>query len=637
MNKRKLISTILCISLSSGLYAPAVYAQDDSGKIDLYEAFSSKADKMKNEVGSRIYKWSMHLPDDGIIYKSEQANFFNMSTNSYQANIQLQVNKNKDDTTIEELLYKMQNTPKDRFFAYYDDKEYAMSIEKDDSGQKFIRIIKANQFYDYYMVNEAAQEFSDYIENRIYVSNGYTYNLTVSMRGQFYRQHEEMFDKLVSSFKLSFDENNPYIKELSDSVSATREYKNASYGWKMTMSPYWRVEGTPNARTQNFSPVYTDEELNMNASKDNKNNNDNEFKVPEGVTVSLVSSAGKDETAAAWAQKEIDVLKNNYNNKIYQVISSKEKNLGGFNAYDLVIKNNSVTSAPYIMHNLYVLGNGYKYLVTATMKEEKYNDENKRNEFENMLNSFTLDKSCISKYLGAIASADSVLDVNAAKELKMNKYDFATVLTKGWNISRNGYDFNYGYAQDYYAKFYIGGYGPDYRGDVSNNEYVGAIDPVSNMRLDMTAGLNANEISEIVKQNTDQVSKNDEVRLGLAKVKIQSAEYNGAQIYYIEKEYDIDAILAFVKSDSTKKYDFERLQNQYEYIIKVGKDTFTENITLPAANATSENKLKIAAVWLNTSVNKSNYGKFNLSWKEHKLEEFSNDNMKGAPVPEKQN
>lgn len=633
MSKKKLICTVLCICLSSGLYAPAVYAADGSGNIDLYEAFSSKADKMKNEVGSRIYKWSMHLPDDGVIYKSEQANFFNMSTSSYQANIQLQVNKNKEDTTLEEMLYQMQNSPKDNYIMYNDDKQYAMNIATDESGHKYIRIIKANQFYDYYMVNEAAQEFSDYIENRIYIANGYVYNLTVSMKGEFYKQHEEMFDKLTASFKVSFDENNSYIKELSDSVSTTREYKNTSYGWKMTMSPYWRVNGIPNARIQNFSPVYTDEELNMSTSKDNKS--DQEFKVPEGVSVSLISSAGKDETAAKWAQKELEDLKNNYNDKILEVVSSKGSFIGNFNTYDVVIKNKSVTSDPYIVHNLYIVGNGYKYLAAATMKEEKYDNAVKRNEFESMLSSFTLDKSCISKYLGEIVSAESILDTNASKELKMNKYDFATAVTKEWNTSRDAN--NNGYYQDYYDKYMYMPYGSDYRGDVSNNEYVGAVDPVSNMHVDMTAGLNSNEINEIVKQKTNELQKNDEIRLGLAKVKIQSAEYNGAEVYYIEKEYDLDAILAFVKSDNTKKYDFERLQNQYQYIVKVGKDTFTENITLPVANVTSENKLKAEAVWQNTSINKNNYSKANLSWKEHTLEEFNEDSMKGTAVPEEQN
>lgn len=618
MNKKKIMCAILCAFLCLGLHNSVVYGQDDSGKVDLYEAFSGKADNMKTEVGSRIFKWSIHLPDDGTIYKSQQLNAFNLSTSSYQSNIQLRVEKNKENTTLEEVLYKMENSHD----KYSDEKEYAMNISSDEYGHRFIRVIKTNQMYDYYMVNEAAQESSDYTENRIYIANGYVYNLTVRMKGEFYKQHKEMFEKLVSSFKVSFDENNPYIKELSDSVSTAREYKNTSYGWKMTLSPYWRVDGVPNSRIQKFSPLYTDEQLNMDAGKNNKP--DSEFKVPEGITVNLVSSASSGETSAKWAQREIDVMKSNYDSRIYEIMSSKEGFQGLSDAYDLVIRNKTVTNAPYITHNLYVVGNGYKYLVTATMKEEKYNDAKRKAEFENMMASFVLDKNLMSRYLGEIEDGNSVLNTRLSKELKMNKYDFAASVTKGWNILRNGNGddaYNDSYIDDYMGPEVE--YGTDLKGDTSNSEYVGAIDPISGMRVDMTAGLNSGEIDEIVKQDVKALSENDEVRLGLAKVKIKSAEYNGAQIYYIEKEYDPDAIFAFVKEDKTKKYDFESLKNQYEYVVKSGKDTFMQNITVSASNATKENKLKAEGIWESTSVNNKAYGEVNLSWKDHSIDEFS--------------
>jgi hypothetical protein len=90
------------------------------------------------------------------------------------------------------------------------------------------------------------------------------------MNGKFYEEHEEMFGKLASSFKLTFDEKNQNIKELSDSVSTSREYKNSSYGWKMMLSPYWKVEGTPNARNQSFRPLYSDEEMNQSVNIDDR-------------------------------------------------------------------------------------------------------------------------------------------------------------------------------------------------------------------------------------------------------------------------------------------------------------------------------------------------------------------------------
>ncbi|MCY6369490.1 hypothetical protein [Clostridium ganghwense] len=622
MNKKKIVSMIICACLSIGVVAPVAYAKDADGKIDLYQVFSNKKDMMKNEVGSCIYKWSMHLPDDAVIYKSERVNSFNMSTKSYQSSVELEVSKNKDNLTLEEILYKMQNSSR-RYRPWRDeDKEFVVDIAKDSRGEKYIRIIKANKEFSFFMMQEPEDELKDYVENRIYVANNYIYNLTISMKGEFYKQHEEMFDKLASSFKLSFDKNNKYIKELSDSVSTTREYKNKSYGWKMVMSPYWKLEGSPDARCQTFRPVYSDEELNQ-AAKSIEEDED-EFKVPEGITVNLISSSKNGETASQWAEKEIEELKTNYHKEAYDILKNESKKQGNMNVHHVVTRYKTVTKKPYIVHNVYVVGNGYKYLVSATMMEDKYQDTEKRSSFENMLNSFKLDKTCFSKYLGEIVSAKSLINLNAPKELKMKKYDFETKVTKRWNTSSNGYDFDDDF---YFEDFY---YSSGYRGHVSNDEHVRASEPASNMRVNMFAGLDTNEIREIIEQRAKYLLQDDEIRMGLAKVKIESAEYNGAKLYYIEKEYNLDAIKKFVNSDETKTYDLENLENEYTHIIKVGKDIYTQSVTLPVANMTTENKRTVSDIWKKTSINKIDYSKLGLDWKQHKLEEFDKEKTENA-------
>lgn len=597
MNKKKIISFILSLCLCSGFYSQIAYAEDDSGNIDLYQVFSSKEDRMKNEVGSRIYKWSMHLPDDGIIYKSEKANVFYMSTSSYQASIQLVIDKNKDDLTLEQLLYQMQTQSKSTDYNSYVDggKEFVIDIETDSAGQKYIRVIKLNESYDYYTVSD--EESGDYTENRIYISNNYIYDLTVSMNGKFYVQHNEMFTKLVTSFKLSFDDKNPYIKELSDSVSSSREYRNTNYGWKIMMSPYWRVKGTPNSRTQDFNPVYSDEELSSDR------NEKKDFKVEEGVTVALIGSAGKNETTSEWTSNELVILKNNYSSETFEILSNEAKSLNGFEAQGVIIRYNTVTNNPYIVHSYYIIGNGYKYIISATMMEEKYKDESKKREFEEMLNSFTLDKKYLSSYMGKIISAKEIADISGDKNMKMQKFDFQAVLSRGWNVVR---------SLD----------GTSYNNNVSNSEVINAFEPTSNTVFEMTAKLDTSKMSESVKLKTDLLLKDDEVRMGLAKVKIQSAEYEGAQLYYIEKEYDINAIKEFIKNDPTKIYDFEQLYNQYDYIIKIGKDTYTESAAIPVAHMTYYNKSKLEAIWKSTFINKIKYSQLNLQWKQHKLEEF---------------
>lgn len=617
---KKLLAIIVCAFILIGAVNPAVFAEGADGMIDLYEVFSNKTDQMKTEVGSRVYNWSMHLPDDAIIYKSEQVNYFNMSTTSYQSSVSLEVNKNTDNLTLEEMLYNMQNQSKMGYYWIWGDKEFQVGIAEDDMGQKYIRIIKTSGFYDYFLVDEAAEEFREYVENRIYIANNYIYNLTVFMNGEFYRQHEEMFSKLVSSFKLSFDNKNPYIKELSDSVSTTREYKNTSYGWKITLNPYWKVEGTPNARNQSFRPVYTDEELNADAKPQEESMD--EFKVPEGITVSLTGSAQSGETSTKWAEKEIEKFKRNYNSKVFDILKSEARVQGNTNVHRVTVRYKTVTKKPYIIDNLYVIGNGYKYLVSAIVMEEQYQDSKKRSGFEAMLNSFVLDKTYLSKYLGKITEAESLMDLNASKELKMKKYDFATRVTKSWNTNSNYGYYNYG---RYYDKFYYMDEAYGYGGNVSNNEFVSAFQPESNMIVNMSAGLNTAEMDEIMKQKAERFLNDDEIRMGLASVKIQSAVHNGASICYIAKEYNLDAINKFVNEDKTKTYNLESLSNEYEYTVKIGKDLFTQSIMIPVANTTSENLLKANNIWGNTTINKVNYSKLNLGWKQHKLEEFDKE------------
>lgn len=612
MRNKKIISVILSICLTTGLSVKTAYAADDNGKIDLYQVFSSKADAMKTEVGSRIYKWSMHLPDDGVIYKSQQANYFSMSTTSYQSDIQLEIDKNKNNLTLEEYLYNLQNKPKNSFFYYDDDKEFSMSIQNDGTGKRYIRIIKADQIYDYYMVNEAAEESGNYIENRIYIENNYIYNLTVSMKTAYYKEHQEMFDKLISSFKISFDEKNPYIKELSDSVSTQRKFTNASYGWQITLNPYWKVDGIANARVQNFIPVYSDEELNM-SSKD-QSSEDDPYKVEEGVTVSLVNSAVSGETAESFGEKELNDFKSNYNSSAYDILSCGKKVQNNLDMYSLVIRNKTITGKPYVVHSLYVIGNGYKYIVSATMKDEKYNDAQKRTEFENMINSFALSRSNLSKYLGKIIPADSLININESKDFKLKKYSFGTKLTKGWDISDNSNTDYYAYNQKFMQQ--------DYNGNITNSEYSSAVDPFSNINLIINAGLDASEINENIKKRAETLSADDEVLMGLAKVTIKSADYNDAKLYYVAKEYDLNSILNFVQSDKTKTYNFENLQNEYNYIIKIGNNTYTESITIPLSRTTNTNMDKIHKIWSDTSVNGTNYSKLNISWKDHKLDEY---------------
>ncbi len=613
---KKLLSVIVCTVMLISCFAPIVSAE--SGNIDLYKVFSSK-DASKTEVGSYIYKWSMYLPDDAVIYKSDRANYFNMSTTSYNSNISLEVNKNTDNLSLEDLLYIMQNQSKQGYYYLWGDKEFLVDIATDAAGQKYLRIIKAGGYYDYYLVDQAAEEFREYVENRIYIQNGYIYNLTISMGGEFFKNHSDMFDKLTSSFSTTFDSKNPNIKELSDSISDERNYTNTSYGYKMLLSPYWKVSGTPNARNQIIQKVYTDEEMSSATDTKTENAMNNvATNIQEGITVSVVGSATSGETSKTWALKDIDKIKSNYNNNVVELLSSKEQTQNGLNTYFVSLRFKTITNKPYIMNNLYIVGNGYKYLVSAILMDDKYLDDKKMASINKMLNSFTLDKTNLSKYLGKIAQAEGLVNFSEPKEFKMKKYNFATKVTRSWNTGINGLS-GYYYDDKY---MYSGYYGSYYSSGVGTAEYINAFDPESNINLSMNVSLSSAKLEDIINPLGLMYLKNEEVNFGLAKVSISSTEYNGAQIYCLSKEFDVNAIQQFVKDDEAKSYYLDSLANEYIYYIKIGKDLYTQTVYIPVSNTSDSNLRKAKDIWTNTTINGVNYSKLSLQWKKHDLKEY---------------
>lgn len=620
-----LMSLTLAMSLS-----PVKALGIEKGKVDLYDIFSKDADKVKTQVGSALYKWTMHLPEDAIIYKSDKSNFFNMTTNSYSSNVQLMVNKNNDELSLEDILYKSENKFGMDYEYRYMDKQFATCISKDQNDKRYVKIIKGNKNNENLLLDESGDELMEYVENRIYIENGYIYNYTLRMNGEFYKNHVERFEKLISSFKLQFDSKDSHSKELSESVSTIREFSNTSYGWNMNLSSYWKLQGIQNSKVQKFSAIYDDTENGLeNINMSLKNNM--EYKIQEGISVKLVSSAVENENSKAFAQKEIENIKNNINSEAYELISSKEITLGEKNsdgkteqknsAYETVTKYKTVTKMPSVVYNLYVVANGYKYLITATMTEEQYKDTKKRKVYEDMIYSFKTNSKGFSKYIGKITSTDNMIDYSKTNNLKMKNYNFSSKIPKYFSTSNESTGIDNGYYMEKNMS-----YSSMYEGSISNREAVFASDLKSNIKINMAAGLDTTEMKGIISQRTDVYAKNDEVRMGLANVNIKSASYNdsssSAEIYCIEKIYDVSAIDKFVKEDSTKKYDLSLLENEYEYIVKTGKDVYVQTISIPVFNMTEVNKKKISDIISNTTISDVNYSNLNLKWKKCELSEF---------------
>ncbi len=498
------------------------------------------------------------------------------------------------------------------------DKEFEIDIAKDKNGQRYLRIIEGGGYYDFFSMNITNDgEFKEYIENRIYVANKNIYKLTVHMNREFYLRHEEMFDKLTSSFKLSFDEKNPLIKELSDSLSTVREFKNTNYGWKIKLSPYWKSLGSSNARNQLFYPVYSDEELKQGNEEDQANKEkDSDNNVSELISISLIGSASPGEDAAKWAENEIKSFKSNYNAAVYDIISQKEYLQNGFNVYQLSIRFKTMPQSPYIGNYLFVVGNGYKYILSAVMADDIYLDKEKKDKFDFMFKSFTLDKSLLSKYIGKITLAENVMNLNEEKEISMENHGFSTKVKRNWNTrpSRSSSDDSNLYLM-LMLNYEIGDY-----------EYLKASEPDSNINLNMSAGAVTESVEDVISLIAEGLQDSDEIRSGIVKYQISSTISGDATIYKLSGEYDIKAVQKVNTEEKKKKYDFDRIKNEYIYIVKIGEKVYVQSISIPVANTSPENLKKAEDIWKNTIINKTNYSSLKLTWKRHSLDEFESKN-----------
>ncbi len=572
--RKYLFPLIILFFLMAGYPSQALSLKDD-GHIDLYEIFSKERDAIKTQVGSRFYKWSIHLPNDAIIYKTDRVNHFSMYSENYKTNISLDVVANKDAYSLEDILYEIQakdsaSPPNWQRL----EKEYTSTINRDHRGYRYIQIIKVDPFYDYFLVDKAAEEYNSYIENRIYIANNFIYNLQVNMEGKYFRENPEMFEKLISSFVTSYDETKPYIKELSDSISEARVYKNTSYGWKITLNPYWKKEGMPNARNQYFKPVYTYDEINDLADDQRKKG---------GISVNLISSLSAAESLESWFKNELQLLERNYNPGIYKVIAINEINLGQLAAYRLKVKFRDKPHESYIVDTIYTVGNGYKYKIEANLPYEDYTNTESYQAYDNMLKSFRLTRDH-SSYLGEILDASKLINEQDKRKLAIRDQDFEILLSKNWLIDQES------------------------TGDLA------AYQSSNNLTLFVATNLDSRAFEDIIQDYLSPIFAQDEVRLGLAQIMVESANTKGINLCRISVVYDLDRVDKFSKDKEDLVYSYNSLLNQHIQIIQKDNVLYNQRISIPLTNTNSYTMEEINQVWEESKVYGIRIGSPKINW-----------------------
>jgi len=192
-------------------------AKDDSGKIDFYKVFSRSEENI-DMIGNNIYNWSIYLPSDAIIDKNPKATMFNMSTSSFKGNVIINVYKNIHNLTLEQIYAaSLSKTPSNPSYDYYSyDYKCSAKIQTDTHNNRYILITSITPEYSNYGPSENEEEQGTYSEERTYLGKNndinYIYKVNISMDLAFYKQHQNLFNKLADSFKTTFDSKNPNIK-----------------------------------------------------------------------------------------------------------------------------------------------------------------------------------------------------------------------------------------------------------------------------------------------------------------------------------------------------------------------------------------------------------------------------------------
>lgn len=611
-----LILAILCIYPNN-----TTYSSEEDENIDFSKAFS-KGDENIDKIGSRIYNWSIYLPGDAVINKNPKATNFNMYSNSFKTNVSIQVLKNVNNLSLEEIyacllsgFSNYQLKQNNYYDEYNDNYKYLSKIEKDNDNNHFIRIISITPESPYYSIGDE-EEKGTYNEKRIYLSKNtsikYIYIINISTDLQFYQQHKGAFLKIANSFRPNFDETNPNFKDLSDKINTYRVFENKIYGWEIELPPYWKLQGEENSICQLFTPLYSEEEIN-NETEINKPKfyqNDTDFKQNKDfLSISVVSSIPEDNGFEAWVTKEVKNMVSTYRSDLYEQISNPT-NLDLPNAKrSLVvakIKSNSKTKI--IQGTVFLQGNGYRYKAVLNMKESNFNEKSGKDIFYRMLKSFKVTNKK-SKLVGEILSPETVLNYNTPKEISLKKYNLKTIVTTSWMNPKSIFEgqLNDEYFIDAADKF-------DF--DISNLESINLTHSKSGIELTITGKLSSDSIEQVIKDFVKDITeeKKSEVSSKILNVSVYKAKAHNIIVYKIVENYNIKEMEQLTKKDNNKIFNYTNLCDTHTYILKSGNDLYTITFSIPLINTSKDNLRIIKEIWKNVVVNNIKIGEAITKW-----------------------
>ncbi|MGE5472647.1 MAG: hypothetical protein ACM3UU_00290 [Ignavibacteriales bacterium] len=674
-NFKKFLVLSLTVCMIFSMTSSITFAKDDSGKIDFYKAFS-KSEENIDMIGNRIYNWSIYLPSDAVIDKNPKATSFNMSTNSFKGNVNINVYKNIHNLSLEQIYAaSLSKDNSDPYYDYYSyDYKCSAKIQTDKHNNRYISISSITPEYSYYGTSGGDEEKGTYSEERTYLGKNndisYIYKVNISMDLTFYKQHQNLFYKLADSFRTTFDSKNPNIKDLSDLATSYRTFESKIYGWKIELAPYWKLQNQETATTVTFKPLYSSEEIGSQTESsepaENGENNNVSNSNPSETDTKDSGASGQDQNTASEDQSESGDTdsesaqqpstetpadqqtsvndESTANSKVEKIndslavsfISSVPQNETFTQWAEKEFKkirssyNKSVFSEYSVSQDSIGYNNNKKVMIYKI----------KNNSRDTFSEGIMLVEGNGYRYKVALRMSDSKFNEGAGKESFYRMLKSFTLTDKKSSfikevipvdsilkadspktISLKDFDIKIPADNNWIEPFDI------YEGQLEDysygydSEYSSEEDPsleqltVNNPSAGVTLAINASIIDQenAAWKDSYTSSQYESTDPTLNRQAYIFTLKDDIVFKSIEK-YDIRKMEEASAGDKRKFYNFKTLLNTYTYVIKSGKEEYKLVFTIPVLNTCEENEKLIEDLWKKVVVNKTALGNEIKDW-----------------------
>ncbi|NOU88463.1 trypsin-like serine protease [Paenibacillus sp. LMG 31460] len=358
------------------------------------------ADRGKTKIGDSHYGWSMKYPA-GLVkgHQSDDGDSVSFVDAKGDFSLTIKVESNQsDELSPSALLNRLVSDDEDDYSGAASTILERQYVKRE--GNPYAKIV-------------GRSGDDGYIQTRGYLHQGSLYTVQLFVSKEHYNNNfkQNSYNDLLDSFKLSFNDKDESLKDISVYSGGNTTYTN-EYGLSFDLPSNWQQGGYTGG-----SSFFNDDYSQM---------------LQVGVT-----SASSGDTLGAWVDRQRKQFEDSYAPKYRSMEEPEELTLAGVPALKLTYASTlgNKWSAGY---SLFFIKDKYKYVVDVS-----YPQEEEGATLEDLLKTLTatikVDKDSMDQELGFIQDLDELMDPNRTVTYKNEKFKYTLQIPEIWTIS-NSYD-----------------------------------------------------------------------------------------------------------------------------------------------------------------------------------------------------